>query len=104
MTIKTGEKLRLLILELMRFYITVQVLLGFTFLKFFMLRDDGIKYKSKNKKDSYDLIDDSKDNTIRIKPTPRGQKSTPLMNYSTVKDGVRFLGWTLNYLCVIELH
>ena len=48
------------------------------------LVDDGIKYKSKNKKDGYDLVDGSKDTAIGIKPTPRGQKSTPLPNYSTV--------------------
>ena len=48
------------------------------------LVDDGIKYKSKNRKDGYDLIDGSKDTAIAIKPTPKGKKTTHLPNYSTV--------------------
>ena len=60
----------------------------------FILRDDEIKYKSKNKKDGYDLIDGSKDTAIGIKPTPRGKKTTHLPNYSTVTDFAKFLGWS----------
>ena len=45
---------------------------------------NGINHKSKNKSDGYDLIDGSKDTAIGIKPTPKGQKSTPSPNYSTV--------------------
>ena len=53
------------------------------------LVDDGVKYKSKNKKDGYDLIDGSKDTAIGIKPQKAGRKSklnTPYPNYSTVTD------------------
>ena len=39
----------------------------------------GIKYKSKNTKDGYDLIDGQKHKEIGIKPSPRGKKSTPLL-------------------------
>lgn len=56
------------------------------------LIDDGIKYKSKNKKDGYDLIDGQNHTQIGIKPTPRGKKSTHLLNYSTVTDLAKFLG------------
>ena len=64
-------------------------------MRFFILVDDGIKYKSKNKKDGYDLIDGSKDTAIGIKPQKAGRKSklnTHLLNYSTVTDFARFLG------------
>ena len=56
------------------------------------LIDDVIKYKSKNKKDGYDLIDGQNHTQIGIKPTPRGKKSTHLLNYSTVTDFAKFLG------------
>ena len=46
-----------------------------------------MKYTWKEpKEDGYDLIDGSKDTAIGIKPTPRGQKSTPSPNYSTVTE------------------
>ena len=50
------------------------------------LVDDGIRYKSDNKKDGYELVDGKKYTGIGIKPTPRGKKSTPSQNYSTVTD------------------
>ena len=56
------------------------------------LVDDGIRYKSDNKKDGYDLVDGKKYTGIGIKPTPRGKKSTPSQNYSTVTDLAKFLG------------
>ena len=59
--------------------------------------DDGIKYKSKNNKDRYDLIDGSKDTAIGIKPKKVGRKSklnTPSQNYSTV-DGMCATGKAL---------
>ena len=62
------------------------------------LVDDGIKYKSKNKKDGYDLIDGSKDTAIGIKPQKAGRKSklnTHLLNYSTVTDCVS--KWVFRY-------
>ena len=45
------------------------------------LVDDGIRYKSDNKKDGYELVDGKKYTGIGIKPTPRGKKSTPSQNY-----------------------
>ena len=50
------------------------------------LIDDGIKYKSKDKSKGYDLIDGHTDTGISFKPTPRGKKSTPQPNYSTVTE------------------
>ena len=49
---------------------------------------DGIKYKSKDKSKGYDLIDDHTDTGISFKPTPRGKKTTPQPNYSTVMENV----------------
>ena len=51
------------------------------------LVDDGIKYKSKNKKDGYDLIDGQKSTAISIskeKTWGIKKKLTPQQNYSTV--------------------
>jgi len=48
--------------------------------------DDGIQYHSDNKSGEYDLIDGQTETEFGIKPTPRGKKTTPLENYSTVTD------------------
>ena len=59
------------------------------------LVDDGIKYKSKSKKDGYDLIDGQKSTAISIskeKTWGIKKKLTPQPNYSTVTDFARFLG------------
>ena len=53
------------------------------------LVDDGIKYKSKNKKDGYELIDGQNSTTISIskeKTWGIDKKLTPLLNYSTVTE------------------
>lgn len=53
------------------------------------LVDDGIRYKSDNKKDGYELVDGTKDTGIGIKPQKVGVKpksNTPYPNYSTVTE------------------
>ena len=50
------------------------------------LIDDGIRYKTEEKSTGYELVDGEKDTVIGITPTPRGKKTTPLQNYSTVVD------------------
>ena len=53
------------------------------------LVDDGIKYKSDNKSDGYELIDGTKDTDLGIKPQKAGRKpklNTPYPNYSTVTE------------------
>ena len=54
------------------------------------LVDDGIKYKTDDKSSGYDLVDGETDTVIGITPTPRGKKSTHLLNYSTV---IEYLGF-----------
>jgi len=57
------------------------------------LVDDGIRYKSDNKKDGYELVDGNKYTGIGIKPQKVGLKSksnTHLLNYSTVILGICF--------------
>ena len=56
------------------------------------LVDDGIQYHSDNKSGEYDLIDGQTETEFGIKPTPRGKKTTPLENYSTVTDLARLRG------------
>ena len=56
------------------------------------LIDDGIKYESKDKSKGYNLIDGYDEIAIYFQPTPRGKKSTPQPNYSTVTDLAKFLG------------
>ena len=59
------------------------------------LVDDGIKYKSQNIKDGYDLIDGKNDTGIAIQPPTAGRKSklnTPSQNYSTVTDFAKLRG------------
>ena len=59
------------------------------------LVDDGIRYKSDNKKDGYELVDGKKYTGIGIKPQKVGRKSklnTPSQNYSTVTYVMSFLG------------
>ena len=50
------------------------------------LIDDGIRYKTEDKSTGYELIDGEKDTVIGITPTPRGKKTTPQPNYSTVTE------------------
>jgi len=59
------------------------------------LVDDGIRYKSDNKKDGYELVDGKKYTGIGIKPQKVGIKpksNTHLPNYSTDTYVVSFLG------------
>ena len=58
------------------------------------LIDDGIRYKTEEKSTGYELVDGEKDTVIGITPTPRGKKTTPLQNYSTVTDFARLRGWS----------
>ena len=57
------------------------------------LVDDGIRYKSDNKKDGYELVDGKKYTGIGIKPQKVGIKpksNTHLPNYSTVTGRICF--------------
>jgi hypothetical protein len=58
------------------------------------LVDDGIKYKTKDKSEGYDLVDGKRETGIRFQPPPSGRKgkNTPLLNYSTVTDFAKFRG------------
>ena len=56
------------------------------------LIDDGIRYKTEEKSTGYELVDGQKDTVIGITPTPRGKKTTPQQNYSTVTDLARLRG------------
>ena len=59
------------------------------------LVDIGIKYKSKNKKDGYELIDGQNSTAISIskeKTWGIDKKLTPLLNYSTVTDFAKLRG------------
>ena len=58
------------------------------------LIDDGIRYKTEEKSTGYELVDGEKDTVIGITPTPRGKKTTPQQNYSTVTDFARLRGWS----------
>ncbi|MDB9971924.1 hypothetical protein OAE09_04625 [Alphaproteobacteria bacterium] len=58
----------------------------------FFIVDDGIRYKSDNKKDGYELFDVKKYTGIGIKPQKLGVKpksNTPQPNYSNVIATVR---------------
>ena len=56
------------------------------------LIDDGIRYKTEEKSTGYELVDGEKDTVIGITPTPRGKKTTPQQNYSTVTDLAKLRG------------
>ncbi len=58
------------------------------------LIDDGIKYRSDDKSDGYDLVDGETDTVIGFQPQKGGRKgkNTPLLNYSTVTDLARLRG------------
>jgi len=58
------------------------------------LIDDGIKYRSDDKSDGYDLVDGETDTVIGFQPQKGGRKgkNTPLPNYSTVTDFARLRG------------
>ena len=61
---------------------------------------------------AYEYDDGQKDTVIGIIPTPRGKKTTPQPNYSTVKGIARFLGWSsksftsssMNDVCVRSIN
>ena len=48
--------------------------------------DSGIKYKTKDKSEGYDLVDGKRETGIRFQPPPSGRKgkNTPQQNYFTV--------------------
>ena len=52
------------------------------------LIDDGIKYKTDDKSDGYELVDGETHTVIGFQPQRGGRKgkNTPQQNYSTVTD------------------
>ena len=60
------------------------------------LIDDGIKYRTKDKSDGYELVDGETDTVIGWTPQTGGRKgkNTPQQNYSTVTDFAKLRGWS----------
>ena len=50
------------------------------------LVDGGIKYKTDNKSEGYELIEGTKDTAIGFEHTPRVKENTPYPNYPTLTE------------------